>query len=255
MPQLTVLHSLLLTPTIPPCVCCAQYSAVFVPATLNNRISPQPSVLHFLLQTSTTPSGACSQYSTICVQLRTAVRCRRRSFSPVRAAHSTPLVLYLPLRTMESCRSLRFCTFCCRRHNPFQGVLCTVLRRYRTCNPERRFIATAFCSALSVVDDDHLVRCVMRTVLHRFCTCHSERWNLAAAFGSALSDADVDYSFQGVLFTVLRRFRTCNSQRRVNATAFGCARFVVDVTIPPVACCAQYSAVFVPATPNDGRLP
>ena len=54
-----VLLFLLQTLTIPSGLCRAQYSAVFVPATPNDGILPQPSVLHLLLQMSTIPSGAC----------------------------------------------------------------------------------------------------------------------------------------------------------------------------------------------------
>ena len=49
---------------IPPVACCAQYSAVFVPAVPNDGIWRQPSVVHFLFLTLTMPSGACCvQYS------------------------------------------------------------------------------------------------------------------------------------------------------------------------------------------------
>ena len=57
--QLSALHYLVQTLTIPSGACCAQYSAVFVPATPNGVFLPQLSVLHFLLQTLSIPSGAC----------------------------------------------------------------------------------------------------------------------------------------------------------------------------------------------------
>ena len=60
--------SILLTVAIRSGVCCAQYSAAFIPATPNNGILPQTSVLHFLWFTSTILSGACCvQYSGVFV--------------------------------------------------------------------------------------------------------------------------------------------------------------------------------------------
>ena len=48
-----------------------------------------------------------------CRNLRFRTFCCGRSPShPVRAAHSTPPFLYLPLQTTRFCGSLRFCTFC-----------------------------------------------------------------------------------------------------------------------------------------------
>ena len=88
-PQPWVLHFLLLMSTISSGASCAQYSAVFVPATPNDGAFTQPWVLHILLLTTTIPSGAC------CAQLS--------------------LFLYLQLRTTVPFRTFRFCTLCCRR--------------------------------------------------------------------------------------------------------------------------------------------
>ena len=126
----------------------------------------------------------------------------------------------------------------------------------RTCDSERRPLAAAFGSALFVPDVDHPVQCVLCRVFPCFSTCNSERWKLAAAFGSALSVLDVDHPLQCVLSTVLPCFSTCNSERRSLAAAFGSALSATYVDHPAKAraYCAQYSAVFVPTTPNDAHL-
>ena len=93
LPQPSVLHFLLLTLAIPSWACCAQYSAVFVPAAPNDGCLPQPLVLHMLLLTLTISSGACcAQYST--------------DFIP-----AAPNDGFLP--------HFSFCTLCCGRR-PFR---------------------------------------------------------------------------------------------------------------------------------------
>ena len=211
-------------------------------------------------------------------------------------------------------------------------MLCTVLRCFCTCHSERRRLYATLGFALSALDVDHLVRCVLCTVIRRFCTCHSERRRLYATSGFALSSLGVDHPVRCVLrcaqyslffvpatpnngclpqvsvlcTTCCRRrpfrkvravrstppllylplqtttpfrnlgfcpfcssrqssrpvravhstpfFCTCNSERWLLAAAFGSALYTADVDFPSGACCAQYSAVFVPATPNGGTL-
>ena len=264
-PQPWVLHFLLLMLTISSGASCAQYSAVFLPATPNDGAFTQPWVLHILLLTTTFPSGAC------------------------RAQLS--LFLYLQLRTTVPCRTFRFCTLCCRRRpsrsvraahstpffvhatpnngpfpppwvavsaldvdQPVRCVLCTVLHRCCTCHSEQCDLDATFGSALLAADVNYSVRCVLCTVLCRFCTCHSERWNLVATFGFAFP-ADFDHSVWCVLCTVLRRCCTCHSERSDRDATLGSALSVLDVDHPVRCVLRTVLPFFVPATPNDGFLP
>ena len=166
-------------------------------------------------------------------------------------------------------------------------------RCFRTCHSKRRNLATAFRCALPIYDAVHAIRCVPRTILGYFCIFHSKRRLLAAGFGSALSPSDVDHPVAGGLCTILRRSCASHSKRRSLPADFGSAlsalRLHVDYpvlcvlcvilhlfviatlndgcllqpsvvhvllltsTVPSGACCAQYSVLLVPTTPEDDR--
>ena len=97
--------------------------------------------------------------------------------------------------------------------------------------------------------------CVLCTVLRHSGARHSERRLLAASFGSERFVANVNHPVQGVLCTVVRHSRAGYSKRRSLAAGFGSVLSVAPPTIPSEACCAQYSAILVPASPNVGHLP
>ena len=99
-----------------------------------------------------------------------------------------------------------------------QGVLCTVLHLFRTCNSERWPLAAPFGSALSAEDIDDPVQGVLCTVFRHFCTCNSELWPLATPFGSALSTEDVERPIQGVLCTVNPRNGDPNDKKKRTTT-------------------------------------
>ena len=118
--------------------------------------------------------------------------------------------------------------------------MCTVLHSFCTCNSERRSLAAAFGSALSVADVDHPVRCVLRTVLCCFCICHSERHTLATAFDFTRPVEDVDHHVLFVLCTVLRHYCAGHFKIRALAAPLGCklSALGVDQAVQGVLCTA-----------------
>ena len=92
-------------------------------------------------------------------------------------------------------------------------------------------------------------------VHRRFRICHAKRRSLITAFGSAHSVLNVDTLVHCEPFAVHHSFRICYSKAGRLSQPSVLYFLVLTSTISAWARYALYSAVSVPATPNDGILP
>ena len=227
LPHFSVLHFMLQTSTIPFGACCAQYSLF---CTCHSKQRPRSATL------GSTVSALDVDQPVRCVLCTVLHRCC--------TCHSEQCDLDATFGSALLAADVNYSVQC---------VLCTVLCRFCTCHSERWNLVATFGFAFPA-DFDHSVWCVLCTVLRRCCTCHSERSDRDATLGSALSVLDVDHPVRCVLRTVLPFFVPATPNDGSLPQLWVLHFLLQASTIPYGACCAQYSAVVVPATPNDGAF-